>query len=318
VFWLDITRHFLRARARQPENWRDRLTIGGLYLAAGSWSAIAPQSRLSLGDRLHLAFETISVLTTAFAILVAFRHPSRPLVPAVARGFGDLLPALPLFAFLLAIQSISLSEVSIAIVVPVLILTVGLAVGPIFILPIGAMSLLAMRHRSWFEASLITLYAAHFYVKIRFAFEPLRNLDQLLRFNPFQVMLLLIAFVHIALLASIRSWPLDAEQSLGLAILLISGMISLYLDASALHWRHVLKINPLTNLAVVLGIPWAVAWVFATLRAGDAFTLNEMAGYFILWSVVGGILSRIVGVSAKQKVQANLISLSLFPSGEVP
>jgi hypothetical protein len=202
------------------------------------------------------------------------------------------------------------------------------------------LAIAAMRRRSGFESTLILIYAAHLFFKTRVAFAmanamnspnvafemlaPLNSAElSALRQKTFRsrrMALVALAFLNAAALLAAGLWPLKLEEKLPLALILGFGILSLFMDAFALTWLAMLNRKPLFSLATILGIPWAVAWAFAALHTGEAFTLNEGAAYFFLWTALGSTLSWLAGSAAKQKLLRDFreIAASPYPSGKVP
>ena len=341
--WPELARLLLRPEARRPETWRRRWAFGALFAATGLWAAIAPQINFSLGERLRLAFQIITPLATAVALLSGLRYTPRADCSKLAdsvvlyiRGANDLIGVAPIFLLLLGLEAVSPFEVILAGVMICLALMVSTLVasmkGPTLLVPILVAALFAMRRRSGFEAALISTYAAHLYFKARTSFAISRatrspnvafeivtsltpvelcGLRQRLRF--FRAALLGLAALNLSILLLANYWPIKLEEKLPLALVLAFGIASLFLDTFTLRWR-VMFGNPFSTLGIVLGIPWAVAWAFAALHTGEAFTMNEGAAYFFVWIALGLTLSWMVGNAAKQKALRDFRELAASPS----
>jgi hypothetical protein len=295
-------------------------------------------------------------MAAVFALLTGIRYAPRsdPFVNQpganaavlMVRSANDIVAIIPIFLLLLALQSITPTEFSATLGIIVLALVVSALIaafrGPTMLVVVGILTMVAMHRRSGFESILILIYATHLLFKARVAFAmanamrspnvtfemiaPL-NANELagLRRKSFRVArgaLLALAFLNMAILVTAGFWPLKMEEKLPLALVLGFGIVSLFLDTFALAWLAMLKRKPLVSLAIILGIPWAVAWAFAALRTGEAFTMNEGAAYFFLWAALGSTLSWLVGSAAKQKLQRDFreiaASPSLYPSGKAP
>ena len=344
--WPELARLLLRPEARRPETWRRRWVFGALFVTAGLWAAVAPQIHFSLGERLRLAFQTIVSLTAALALFSGLRYAPRPDCPRLAdgivlfiRGANDLLALAPIFLLLIALQAVSPFEVISAgiIICLALMLSTFLATveGPTLLAPIVIMALVAMRRRPAFEAIVISAYAAHLYFKARMPFaiaramrspniahemltplSPSRLCERWQRLPYFRASLLALAGLNVAILLCANYWPIKFEEKLPLAMLLVFGIASLFLDTFALRWRGMFG-NPFPTLGIILGIPWAVAWAFAALHTGEAFTMNEGAAYFFLWTALSSTISWISGNAARQKALRDfreLAATSLSPS----
>ena len=316
---------------------------------AGIWSAVAPQIHFSLGERLRLGFGTITVTAGAVALLAGLRYAPRADlfwkarfadgVVQFSRAANELIVVAPMFLLLLALQSVSLTELIRAVVMIfcALLLSTSVATvrGPTLLVPVLILTAVAMRRRTNFESTLICLYAAHFYFKSHVAFEmwramrsPNLTLETLAPLSPAELCelrrqsfrflspaLIALAASNTVILLLVNVWPIKIEQILPLALVLAFGIVSLFLDTFALRWRGMIG-NPLLTIGIVMGIPWAVAWAFAALHTGEAFTMNEGAAYFFLWTVLGSTLSWMVGNAAKQKALRDfrrLAAASLCP-----
>jgi len=346
VAWPELARLLLRPEARRPETWRRRWIFGALFAAAGLWAAVAPQIHFSLGERLRLAFATIVSLSAFMALFSGLRHAPRPDCPRFPGGIvlfvrsaNDLIAITPILLFLLALQSVSPVEVLSAVIIiySALMLSTFLATieGPTLLVPIVIAALVAMKRRPAFEAIIISAYAAHLYFKVRtpfaisramqspnVAFELLAplapvKLCELRQRLPYdRASLMGLAGLNVAILLFANFWPIKFEEKLPLATILLFGIFSLLLDSFALRWRGLFG-PPFSTLGIILGIPWAVAWAFAALHTGEAFTMNEGAAYFFLWTALSSTISWIVGNSARQKALKDfreLAASSLSPS----
>jgi hypothetical protein len=335
VAWPELARLLLRPEARRPETWRARFVFGLVFIAAGFWSAVAPQVNFSLGERLHLAFRTIFAIAAGLALLAGLRFTPRAgefasvriadgCVLFVRAGNG-LLPVGPIFLLLLSLQAIEVRELFVALATIIGALAASTMVaalkGPTLLFPISALALIALQRRNFFESSLIILYAAHLYFKAGVAFEisgamrsPNFTSEIVAPLNSGELCelrqkssrwrrtgLFTLASLNIAILLLANLWPIKLEEKLPLALVLGFGIVSLFLDTVALTWRGMFNGSPISALTIVLGIPWAMAWIFAALHTGEAFTMNEGAAYFFLWAALGSTLSWVIGGAAKQK-----------------
>jgi hypothetical protein len=59
----------------------------------------------------------------------------------------------------------------------------------------------------------------------------------------------------------------------------------------------------------IVGIPWVVAWAFASLHSGEAVTLNELAAYFAIWPLLGGTISWIAAANGKSRFEREIRTL---------
>jgi hypothetical protein len=341
--WPELTAKRLRPESRRARLWRARVAAALLFAAAGAWSAIAPQVNFSLGERLHLGFETISTIAVILALIAGLRFAPRldyflklttlaawqrrlsQFNSSCVQAGNELITALPFLLLLLALQAITLAELFAISALTALLLALSITLsmfrGPTLLLPLIAVALYARGRRPWFETSMIALYATHVYYKVHltrrasarivsenFAIESSTPLspNELCRFNFLSRPIMTLAACHILLLLLSPFWPVSMEERLALRLVLTFGVFSLSLDSYALHWHSMLTGNAFQTISIVIGIPWAVAWMLAALHTGEAFTLNEAAAYFFVWSALGSILSWAVGNSAREKVQRNL------------
>jgi hypothetical protein len=123
-----------------------------------------------------------------------------------------------------------------------------------------------------------------------------------------------LAFVNIAfvfMLVCGVPFPATMEQKLALGLALTGGAALLFVDGSALIWRGALSGVTTNNarqsfaglMTLIVGMPWAAAWIFSALHSGEAFTLNEGAAYFFMWLGLSGAISWAARVTAKEKLQ---------------
>jgi hypothetical protein len=341
--WPELARQLLRPTTRRPQTWRTRGACALLFASAGIWSAVAPQANFALGERLRLAYETIFVMTVALGLLAGALHranhdifqdvrivprwqrSSSRILSMITKGANDLLPALPLLFLLLALEAISFLEFSKLILWTAAALITSTTIsefkGPILLWPIATAVLYANRRRPPFESILILLYAGHLYWKARLAWAAKTRIisanlaiESTTLLSPAQLCvgpklhpaILSLLAIHLTLLAAASLWPLGLDEKFALALVLIVGIFSLFVDSFALHWRGMIDANPPRTLATILGIPWAVAWILAALHTGDAFTLNEAAAYFLVWSASGLTLSWFAGSAAKERILGTL------------
>jgi hypothetical protein len=257
-----------------------------------------------------------------------------------ANSIPEMLVALPFFIFLAALQVISPNECfgiiaasALALIAAATVTDFGVAIVMILIVIVLAVTW----GRNLFEIAVVILLALHLGLKAFIisgaiaATQRFRNNLQheavtaiesgewtgiyrkrLLRQYRLPLIALACAnFAFIALLIFRSSLPVTLEQRFALALASISGVVLLFIDASALAWRGLLcgittKNVPQTFARLfggIIGIPWAVGWAFSALHSGEATTLNETAAFFVLWMVLGGSVSWIAGTTAKNKLQ---------------
>jgi hypothetical protein len=358
--WLNVAGHALRPAARRAVTWQARIGFALLFAFAGGWAAVAPQAGLSLGERLRLSFNALvglcaiiaatSTLRRQFAIIndpsLNLRWRSRRMAEFVSHAvtaLQDLIPAIPFFIFLAALQVISTGELIIAVAEIVLIVVAASAVTnvTVSILLIAAIATAVVTRRfNYFETSIAVLFALHVALKAYVAWAAInstarlrRNLDDettttLEQFEvaalhrrrlwrEFVTPVIGLACVNVAFVLMLLwgvAFPATLEQKLALGLTLAGGAALLFVDTSALVWRGALSGLTTRNsraayarsLALIVGLPWAVAWVFAALHAGEAFTLNEGAAYFFMWLALSAGISWIARVTAKEKLQRDL------------
>lgn len=277
------------------------------------------------------------------------RWPHRVLAQAASNSVvavQELAPATPLFLFLAAVQVIGPVELIEAFGALLMIVfavsvvpSVGVALGLVLL---GCVVVVTWRW-NYFETTIAVLLAIHLGLKGFIAWNAIsstaglrRNLNdetitglqsfevatlhcQRLR-RGFVLPLFGLAFVNIAFVFMLLlgvPFPATVEQKLALGLALTGGVALLFVDASALVWRGALSGLTTQNprralsfvLALVVGAPWAVAWIFSALHSGEAFTLNEGAAYFFMWLALGGTISWIARTTAKEKMQRDLCSM---------
>ena len=358
--WLNVAGQALRPAARRRETWFARVGFVLLFAFVAGWAAVAPQAGLSLGERLHLSFNALVGFCVILAATSALRHQcaiiSDPvlnlpwksrrladLVSNLSASAHDLIPALPFFLFLLAVQVISPAEFFLAIAeILAIVLAASVVTNvPLSILLILIASLVVLTRRlNYFETTIAILFALHLGLKAFVGWTAITATSRLRRnlndeaitgLHPFELATLHrkrlwrefavpfigLAFVNVAFVLMIVCgvpFPVTFEQKLALSLALIGGTALLFVDGSALLWRGTL--NGITKhnahssfawlLALIIGIPWAAAWIFSALHSGEAFTLNEGAAYFFMWLALGGGISWFARVTAKEKLQRDL------------
>jgi hypothetical protein len=350
----------LRPVARLASTWRARIAYGLVFGLVTAWAAAAPQAGLSLGERLRLSFNALlfvclglaatSGLRRSAGILddadVQFSRRNRfaaRLLSICAKSAQDIIPALPFFLLLAALQIISPIELitSLTIIAVVLIAASATSNVKLTVLSILTMAVMFLTWRkNSFERSVAALLAIHLALKAfilwaaivqthrlkkNLMHESITSLDaaefpaihrnKLRRaFAPAVIALACINILFVCALVFGVKAPATFEQKFALSLALAGGAILLFLDASALVWRGLLSGVTTTNVhhsfatlfATIIGIPWAVAWIFSALHSGEAVTLNEVAAYFFLWIALGAAISWFARTTAKDKMQRDL------------
>jgi hypothetical protein len=358
--WLNAAAQALRPTARRRETFLARIGFGLLFAFVAAWAAVAPQAGLSLGERLHLSFNALvgfcsiiaatSTLRRQFVILddpgLNLGWRSRRLADLVSNIFAsshDLIPVLPFFLFLAAVQVVSPSELVIAAIEITSIVIVVSAVSnvPLAIALIAIGSLIVLTRRlTYFETSIALLFAFHLGLKAYVGWAVITSTARLRRnlndeaitglqqfevaslhrtrlWREFGFPFIGLAFVNVAFVAMIIlgvPFPATIEQKLALGLALVGGAALLFIDGSALLWRGTLSAITAADahtsfarsLTLIIGVPWAAAWIFSALHSGEAFTLNEGAAYFFVWLALSGSVSCIARVTAKEKIQRDL------------
>jgi hypothetical protein len=265
------------------------------------------------------------------------------LISNIFAAMHDLIAALPFFLFLLAVQVISPTELLIAGIEILAIVFSASAVTnvPLSIALILIASLAVLTRRlTYFETTIAVLFALHLGLKAYVGWIAITSTSRLRRnlndeaitgLHPFEVAALHrkrlwrefgfpfigLAFANVAFVFMILfgvPFPATLEQKLALGLALTGGAALLFVDASALLWRGTLTAITTFNarasfarsLALIIGVPWAAAWIFSALHSGEAFTLNEGAAYFFMWLALSGSISWIARVTAKEKLQRDL------------
>jgi hypothetical protein len=255
----------------------------------------------------------------------------------------DLLPAAPIFIFLCALHIISPLELLASVSIVTLVLftacaTPHIRLSMIFIATVAV--LLFTWRRSSFEKAVCVLLALHIATKAFIVWQAISRTHRLnqnlmheavtsvgsvefaafhrreLR-KQFATPLFCLAGINLLLILLLLfgvSFPVTMEQKLALGFALAGGAALLFLDASALAWRgflsgvttHNVHRSFATIFATIVGIPWAVAWLFSAFHAGEATTLNEGAAYFFLWIGLGAAISWFARSTAKEKLERDL------------
>ena len=358
--WLNVAGRALRPAARRRETFLARVKFVLLFAFVAVWAAAAPQASLSLGERLHLSFNALVAFCAIIAATSAIRHQfaiihdpalnlgwkSRRLADLSSKIFAtthDLIPALPFFLFLLAVQVVSPTELLLAAIE---ILAIVFSVSAVTNVPrsialILIVSLVVLTRRlTYFETTIAFLFALHLGLKAYVGWTAITSTSRLRRnlndeaitgLHPFQVAALHrtrlwrefgfpfigLGFVNVAFVLMIIlgvPFPATIEQKLALSLALTGGAALLFIDGSALLWRGTLgaittfdaRASFARSLTLIIGMPWAVGWIFSALHSGEAFTLNEGAAYFLMWLALSGSISWIARVTAKEKLQRDL------------
>jgi hypothetical protein len=355
--WLNVAGQALRPAARRRDTWLARSGFAFIFAFAGAWAAVAPQAGLSLGERLRLSFDALvglcaiigatSALRQQFAIIcdpsVNLRRRDRWLATFtsnVAAAGQNLIPAIPLFLFLLALEAISPFELFAAggrIVAIVLAACAVTNAGVSIALILVAALVVLTRRLNYFETAIAVLFALHLGLKAYVGWSAIsmttrwrRNLnDEAITglqshevaalhrtrlWRAFAVPMIGLGFVNIAIVLMLVCgvpFPATLQQKLALGLALAGGAALLFADGSALIWRGVFSGVTTNNtrrsfahlIMLIVGAPWAAAWIFSALHSGEAFTLNEGAAYFFMWLALSGAISWTARVTAKEKLQ---------------
>jgi hypothetical protein len=358
--WLNVAGQAFRPAARRRETFLARIGFVLLFAFVAAWAAAAPQAGLSLGERLHLSFSALAGFCAIIAATSALRHQfaiindpslilgwkSRRLADLLTNIFAtahDLIPSLPFFVFLLALEVISPTELLMAAleILAIVISASAITNVPLSIALVLVASLVVLTRRlTYFETTIAVLFALHLGLKAYVGWTAITSTSRLRRnlndeaitgLHPFEVAALHrkrlwrelgfpfigLAFVNVAFVLMILfgvPFPATLEQKLALSLTLTGGTALLFIDSSALLWRGTLSaittFNPRASyarsLTLIIGVPWAAAWIFAALHSGEAFTLNEGAAYFFMWLALSGSVSWIARVTAKEKIQRDL------------
>lgn len=254
-----------------------------------------------------------------------------------------ILPATPIFIFLGALHIISPSELvaSVSIITLVLLVACGTPHVRLSMIIIAIIAvLISTWRRNSFERAVAVLLAMHVATKafiIWHAISRTHRLKQNLMHESvtaadsvevaafhrrelrkqFATPLFCLAGTNLLLVAVLLfgvRFPVTIEQKLALGFALAGGAALLFLDASALAWRgllsgvttHNVHRSFATIFATIVGIPWAVAWLFSAFHAGEATTLNETAAYFFLWINLSAAISWFARSTAKEKLERDL------------
>lgn len=352
-----MARHALRPAARRKTTWHARIVCTCVFAFVGAWAAAAPQASLGLCERLRMGFDALLFICVALAATSGLRRSAgiiddpevsisrkeralARLASAFARAAQDVIPALPVFTLLCALQVISPAEFFGAVALVSLMILAASAIASI---PISLLLILAtgFLFTSWgrnaFEKAICALVALHLAAKAFILWQAISHTHRLKQnlmdeavtgletadfvtihrarlrrqFGPFVFTLAAANLVFLGLLMGGVRFPVTLEQKLGLGLALASGAVLLFIDASALAWRGILSGATTRNIrrsfatifTIVIGIPWAAAWLFSALHAGEAVTLNETAAYFILWISLGCAISSFARATAKEKLE---------------
>lgn len=254
------------------------------------------------------------------------------------QSLQDILPAVPFICFLLAIQAVGIAEVLQALACTFLLLAVSLCVR--YEVSFAILLFYVTWGRNSFELTLALLFAFHLCAKALVVWRALHlthdcrsnlmheaitpmSVDELCEGRCVQLRrafaapiacLLGANVVFLCLILFGAPLPITLEQKVALGFALATGAALLLLDASALGWQGLLAGLHTTNMSrsftlifsVIIGVPWVAAWAFYAMHAGEAFTFNEGAAYFFLWIALGGVISWIARVSAKEKLHREL------------
>jgi hypothetical protein len=260
-----------------------------------------------------------------------------------AHAAQDLLPAAPIFVFLCALHIISPLELLASASAITLVLLAACATSHVRLsmtfIAIIALALLTWRRNS-FEKAICILLALHVATKAFILWQAIcrthrlkQNLmhESVTAVHPvefpafhrkqlrrqFTTPLLCLAGINVAFVLLLLlgvGFPVTMEQKLAVGFAAAGGTGLLFLDASALAWRgllsgvttHNVHRSFATIFTTIVGIPWAVAWIFSALHAGEAMTLNEGAAYFFLWIGLGAAISWFARSTAKEKLERDL------------
>ena len=265
------------------------------------------------------------------------------ILSTAAKSAQDLIPALPFFFLLAAFQIISPVELvsSLTIIAIVLIAASSTSNVKITVLSILTLSVLFLTWRkNSFEKSIAALLAIHLALKALILWSAILRTHRLKKnlmhesitglddpefaaihrnklqraFAPAIIALAGMNILFVGALVFGVKAPATFEQKFAISLALSGGAILLFLDTSALIWRGLLSgvtANDIhhsfaTLFATIVGVPWAVAWMFSALRSGEAVTLNEVAAYFLLWISLGAAISWFARTTAKEKMQRDL------------
>lgn len=342
---------------RRRETWLARIGFALVFAFAGAWAAAAPQAGLSLGQRLRLSFDALvglcaivgatSALRHQFAIIndpcLNLRGRSRWLAnfgSNIAAAAQSLIPAIPFFLFLLALQVIAPVELLAASGKMITIVFAACAVTnigvSIALILVAAVTVWTWR-LNYFETTIGILFALHLGLKAYVGWRAIvttaslrKNLNDeaITGLESFEVAALHrkrlwrefafpiigLAFVNMAFVFMLMfgvPFPATLEQKLALGLALTGGAALLFVDGSALLWRGALSgvttHNPrgsyARSLMLIFGVPWGAAWIFSALHSGEAFTLNEGAAYFFMWLGLSAAISWMARVTAKERLQ---------------
>ena len=358
--WLNVAGQALRPAVRRREIWLARIGFALIFAFAAAWAAAAPQAGLSLGQRLRLSFDALGGLCFIVAATSTLGHqfaiiddPSLNLgakyrwlanfASNVAATAQSLIPAIPLFLFLLALEVVSPLELwigagKIAAIILAACAVTNVAISIALILMAGVVVL--TWRLNYFETTIAVLFALHLGLKAYVGWSAILRTTHLRKhlndeaitgleslelaalhrkrlWREFAVPMIGLAFVNIGFVFMLVlgvPFPATLEQKLALGLALSGGAALLFVDGSALLWRGALSGVTTNNprgsyarlLMLIFGAPWAAAWIFSALHSGEAFTLNEGAAYFFMWLGLSGAISWIARVTAKEKLQRDL------------
>jgi hypothetical protein len=334
-----------------------------VFALIGVWAAVAPQGALSLGERLRLSFDAITIGCFFLATTTGLRRQApiledgnlglhrgeRGLARWFSNGaqlFQELAAVIPFFILLTALQVVSpaelvavFAEIALAAMVASSIRSVQLGV---MLIVLASVFFLTWR-RNLFETLIVSLLGSHVAVKAfmawgvvnsthRFRANLMHELATPIDAKGLAVVyrkrawrgngaaFMAVAFANIALIAALATGtrvPASLEQKFAICCALAAGVGLLFVDASALFWSGLVSGVATNNVhrafsrlfGTVVGIPWAVAWAFSALHSGEAVTVNELAAYFILWTLLGGSMSWIIAAKAKGRFEHELRAL---------
>ena len=358
--WLNVAGQALRPAVRRRELWLARIGFALIFAFAAAWAATAPQAGLSLGQRLRLSFDALVGLCAMIGATSALRHQFTILddpclnlrrryrwlanfASNAAAAAQSLIPAIPFFLFLLALQVISPLDLLAAVGQIMAIAVAACAVtnvGASIALILVAALLVLTRRLNYFETTIGVLFALHLGLKAYVAWSAIvktaglrKNLNDeaITGLQPFEaaalhrtrlwrqfaVPMIGLGIVNMAIVFMLVfgvPFPATLQQKLALSLALTGGTALLFVDGSALLWRGALSgvttNNPrgsyARSLALIFGVPWGAAWLFSALHSGEAFTLNEGAAYFFMWLGLSAAVSWMARVTAKEKLQRDL------------
>ena len=263
-----------------------------------------------------------------------------------AQVFQELGPVIPFFVLLTALQVVSPAELITVFVEIAVAATIASSISNVrlmVMLIVLASVLFLTWRRNLFETLIVALLGSHVAIKTfmawgvvnsthRFKAHLMHELATPIDAKGLAVIyrkrawrrngpaLMAIAFANIAFLAALATGmrvPASLEQKFAISCALVAGVGVLFLDASAMFWGGLVSGIATNNVhrafsrlfGTIIGIPWAVAWAFSALHSGEAVTVNELAAYFVVWTLLGGSMSWIIAAKAKGRFEHDLRAL---------